>query len=157
MSPKSCEIARSSSIAQLEVPTSTRGARGGRWERSEGVNGDRSSHFKHICCDGSAPTCWVDPASVATTHSSLSVPCHRSLSLITPLLHVARRCACYNVNVHNLPCFLGEQYVTRLAPSLRRSLSQLVPARLRTPSVTAPHSGANGQGLISGSACQVCT
>ena len=66
---------------------------------------DRSSHFKHICCDGSAPTCWVDPASVATTHSSLSVPCHRSLSLITPLLHMARRCACCKVYVHNLPCF----------------------------------------------------
>ena len=74
-----------------------------------------------ICCDGKSSKCCVDPASVATTHSSPSVPCHRSLSLITPLLHVAGRCACCDVSVHNLLCSLGQQYVTRRAPSLRRS------------------------------------
>ena len=31
------EIAKSCSVAQLEVTASARGARGGRWERSEGV------------------------------------------------------------------------------------------------------------------------
>ena len=74
-----------------------------------------------ICCEGRTSTRLVDPTSGVTTHSSLSVPFYRSPSLITQLLHVARRCACDTVNVHNLLCFIREQYVTRRAPSLKRS------------------------------------